>query len=121
MRIYDSNLLIYSFQPTHSFLQAELLQTDSYVSNITKLEVLGYALISKPEKEYFERIFSLVNIVQIDDAVIEEAIKLRQMRKMSMGDSIIAATAKINNFDIHTHNLTDFKWISSINVIDPIQ
>ena len=37
-----------------------------------------------------------------------------------MGDSIIAATAEINNFDIYTHNVNDFKWILGLNVIDPI-
>ena len=120
MKIYDSNLLIYSFQPVHIFLQNDFLRPDVCVSIITKLEVLGYVLISQAEKVYLERLFSLINIVQIDDSVISEAIKLRQIRKMSMGDSIIAATAKINNFDVYTHNVNDFKWISGLNVIDPI-
>ena len=80
MRIYDSNLLIYSFQPAYSFLQADFLQANAYLSNITKLEVLGYQLISQAEKNYFERLFTLTNFLQIDDVIINEAINLRQMR-----------------------------------------
>lgn len=120
MRVYDTNLLIYSFQPMYNFLQANLLQPDVYVSAITKLEVLGYPAISPSEKAYFERLFDLINILPIDDVIIDEAINLRQMRKMSLGDAIIAATAQINNFDIHTHNTSDFKWIRGLNVIDPL-
>lgn len=120
MRIYDSNLLIYSFQPAYSFLQADFLQANAYLSNITKLEVLGYQLISQAEKNYFERLFTLTNFLQIDDVIINEAINLRQMRKMSTGDSIVAATAKIYNLDVYTHNTNDFKWISGLNIIDPL-
>ena len=120
MRLFDSNLLIYSFQPTYSFLQADLLQTDACVSTITQLEVLGYPSISKAEKAYFERLFSLIHVISIDETVIKEAINLRQMRKMSIGDAIIAATAKTQRFDIYTRNVSDFNWIKGLNVVDPL-
>ncbi len=120
MSVYDSNLLIYSFQSAYNFLQSDLLKSDVYVSAITKLEVLGYPLISVAEKAYFERLFSLINILPIDEAIIAEAINLRQMRKMSVGDAIIAATAQVNHFGVYTHNATDFNWIKGLNVIDPI-
>ena len=120
MIVYDTNLLIYSFQPVYGFLQADLLRSDVYVSAITKLEVLGYPSISNAEKAYFERLFALINIIPIDDAVINEAIILRQIRKMSVGDAIIAATAQVKHFDIYTHNTSDFKWIRGLNVVDPL-
>ena len=120
MKLYDTNLLIYFFQPDYDFLQADLLDTNVFVSAITKLEVLGFPSISEPEKAYFERLFQLINILPVDESVIEEAINLRQRRKMSIGDSIIAATAKVKNLDIYTRNTSDFKWITGLRVVDPM-
>ena len=31
MKLYDTNLLIYSFQPDYYFLQADLLESDVFV------------------------------------------------------------------------------------------
>lgn len=120
MRVYDSNLLIYSYQPEFAFLQADLLRPDACVSIISKIEVLGYTSITEPEKAYFEQLFRLINVLPVDDVIIDKAISLRQTRKMSLGDSIVAATTLINNFDIYTHNTPDFKWIRGLNVIDPL-
>jgi toxin FitB len=120
MRLYDTNLLIYSCQPNFTFLQADMLKTDAYISVISKLEVLGFPNITQVEKAYFQRLFTLIKILPIDDAIIDEAISLRQMRKMSLGDSIIAATANINQFNILTRNTRDFQWISNLTVINPL-
>jgi toxin FitB len=120
MRVYDSNLLIYSFQPAYDFLQADLLQPDVCVSIITKLEVLGYPSITEPEKAYFEWLFSLIKVLPIDFEIVDKAINLRQTRKMSLGDSIVAATTLIKNFPIYTHNTVDFKWIRGLTIIDPL-
>ena len=120
MRIYDSNLLIYSFLPEYRFFQADLLKTDAFVSTITKLEVLGFQSISPTEKAYFEKLFSVINILPIDDVIVDKAIDLRQKRKMSVGDALIAATAEVHHADIYTHNVSDFNWISGLKVVDPL-
>lgn len=39
---------------------------------------------------------------------------------MSLGDSIIAATALVNSFELYTHNVADFVGISGLKIIDPI-
>jgi toxin FitB len=120
MRLYDTSLLIYSFQPEFNFLQADLLQPDAYISAISKLEVLGYPSITQAEKKYFQHLFSLINVLSIEDNIINEAIDLRQTRKMSLGDALIAATAKVNNFHIYTRNTRDFQWISDLIVVNPM-
>lgn len=120
MKLFDSNLLIYSFQPAYTFLQADLLQPDVCVSAVSKLEVLGYPSISKSEKAYFEQLFSLIQVIDIDKMTIDAAINLRQMRKMSVGDAIIGATAQLKQMSIHTHNITDFNWIRGLTVVDPL-
>ena len=52
--------------------------------------------------------------------IVEQAIQLRQMRKMSPGDALIAATALYFSVDIYTRNVTDFNWITGLTVVNPI-
>lgn len=62
----------------------------------------------------------MMAIQVIDSSIITRAIQLKQIRRMSVGDAIIAATALVNDFDLYTHNVQDFRWIEGLNVIDPI-
>jgi len=122
MRIFDSNLIIYSYNPEFYFIHEELLKPNTYVSEITKLEVLGYSKITNDEKEFYERLFStIVSIIPIDSIIIDQAIALRQTKKMSLGDSIIAATSLINKYELNTHNVKDFDWIPNLKIFDPLK
>ena len=42
MKIFDSNLIIYSSQEDFEYLKPIIKQPDSYFSEISRLEVLGY-------------------------------------------------------------------------------
>jgi predicted nucleic acid-binding protein len=50
----------------------------------------------------------------------EQAITLRQQRKMSLGDSLIAATALAYEIPLATRTVKDFDWISGLTLINPI-
>ena len=66
MRIFDSNLIFYSYKPEFYFIHEELLKPNTHVSEITKLEVLGYSKITTDEKEFCEKLFStIVTIIPI--------------------------------------------------------
>ena len=54
----------------------------------------------------------------LDDAVISATIQLRQKHKIRLPDSIIAATALTNNLQLITHNLSDFKGIPNLILLD---
>jgi predicted nucleic acid-binding protein len=56
----------------------------------------------------------------INEAVVDKAIELRQQFKMKSNDSIIAATALLNNMDVYTRNVDDFKNISGLTIINPM-
>lgn len=48
---------------------------------------------------------------------IAEAIRLRQQRRRSLGDSIIAATALLHNSPVLTNNVLDFADVDGLQVI----
>ena len=120
MKIFDSNLIIYSSQEDFEYLKPIIKQPDSYFSEISRLEVLGYHKITIADKSYFESLFALINSISVDKSIIETAIDLRQKRKMGVGDSIIAATALLYDYELHTRNISDFNWIVGLKVINPI-
>jgi predicted nucleic acid-binding protein len=48
-------------------------------------------------------------------------INLRQQRKMSLGDALIAATCLEHNEPLATANVDDFKWIAGLDVVNPLE
>ncbi|QKZ14291.1 type II toxin-antitoxin system VapC family toxin [Spirosoma sp. KUDC1026] len=117
--IVDSNVIIYAIQPNRDALLQYLLdRIDAiHVSAITKLEVVGFHRLNDVEKDQFETFFDLIKVVDISAAVISTAIRLRQQRRRSLGDSIIAATALLYNLPVLTHNVADFSTVDGLQII----
>ena len=61
-------------------------------------------------------------VFPLDNDVTQKTIELRRIhKKLKLGDAIIAATALIHNFTLISRNLSDFKNIIGLSVIDPHQ
>jgi toxin FitB len=119
MRLIDSNVLINAADKM-PILKVHLNKKDLYISEISKLEVLGYPDLKQKERLYFESLFLMLDILPIDSDVIEEAINLKRKRKIGACDAIIAATALLYNLELATFNVKDFEKIEGLNVINPI-
>lgn len=117
--IVDSNVIIYSIQPDYESLQDYLLSRvdQLYASAITKLEVVGFSKLNHVERWQLEEFFNNITPLFISDKVISEATRLRQQRKRSLGDSIIAATALLYDRPILTNNTADFEDIAGLQII----
>jgi toxin FitB len=120
MKLVDSNILIYAAQPEQTTLKAMLQGDDVAVSNISRLEVLGYHKITEDQKTFFNAVFSLVHIIEVDNNVINKAIKIRHAKNVKVGDAIIAATALLHSAELITRNVDDFKHLPSINITNPM-
>ncbi len=97
-----------------------LLSTEATVSEISRLETLGYHKITPKDERYFASVFNLSVVLEVDFATIEKAIELRKARKMSVADAIIAATALLHDYELYSHNVKDFNWIEGLRIVDPI-
>ncbi len=120
MYVVDSNLIIYSSQSKFAYLRPMLLRAEATVSEISRLETLGYHKITPRDERYFDSLFALTAVLEIDSVTIDKAIDLRKTRKMSVADAIIAATALLNDYELYSHNVQDFNWIEGLRVVDPI-
>lgn len=117
--LLDSNIVIYSSNADYDFLRQRLAPYDLVVSDISRLEVLGFSRIAELEKRYFNEFFEAVECFIITPQIINHAIMLRQIKKMSLGDAIIASTALLHNLPIMTRNDSDFNWVQGLQVVNP--
>ncbi|MEZ0610228.1 type II toxin-antitoxin system VapC family toxin [Fibrella sp. WM1] len=120
MIIVDSNIIIYAAKAEYAFLRALLIKKGTYLSSISKVEALGFQQITSDDERYLKGLFNTAAVLSIDDYVIDKAVELRQQRKMSLGDAIIAATALLNGFELYTRNTADFTHIPGLTVVNPI-
>ncbi len=82
------------------------------------MEFLGFNQFTAKEKRQAEFFLSFANILPLEDAIVEQAIQIKQAKKMKLPDAIIAATASHYNMELITHNTKDFNGINII-VCDP--
>lgn len=122
MVLLDSNIVIYSTRPESVFdrLREFLLENEQSVSLITYVEVLGYHDLNEQDKASFEIFFNATPTLAITEEIAEQAVRLKQDRKMGLGDAVIAATALEHGLPLVTRNTKDFQWIESLELIDPL-
>jgi toxin FitB len=119
MRLLDSNIIIYATAPENEWLRTWLEAEQFAISQISQIEVLGYHLITPEEIIDLEEFLYSSNIVPVTDGVTKKAIALRQRRKMSLADSIFAATALENDWELVSRNVGDFEWIADLRLVNP--
>jgi len=82
---------------------------------ISKIEVLGYPSVEQETNDFI----TLATVFELDKNVAGKTIELRRQHKIKLPDAIIAATALTNGLDLISRNISDFKNIAGLNVIDP--
>ena len=60
-------------------------------------------------------------MIKISDGILQTAVRLRQQKKMSLGDSLIAATALEHQLTLLTRNESDFDHIAGLKTINPFE
>lgn len=117
--LIDSNIIIYAAQPVNTALRELIARHAPAVSAVSYVEVLGYHRLTKQERQHFEAFFAAASVLPLSHDVVEQAVKLRQLRKMTLGDALIAGTALVHGLTLVTRNADDFKWIAGLTLINP--
>ena len=117
--LVDSNILIYAAQPAHARLRQFMAVHAPAVSAVSYVEVLGYHQLDDEERQYLEAFFRLVRVLPLSQAVLDQAVALRQQRKMSLGDALVAGTALAHGLTLVTRNVENFRWIQGLSLLNP--
>lgn len=120
MYLIDSNILLYSYLPQYEYLKKLFLEESVFVSEISRVEVLGYHKLTREEEVYFTDIFSLIPVISPSQQIFDIAITIRRMYNLKLGDSLIAATALVQDLAIYSRNVKDFEKIANLTCINPI-
>ena len=118
--LLDSDLIIYATRPEYEGLRDLIVREVPSVSVVSKVETLGYPELSEQENRVLEEFFEVAKVLLVSESVVAEAIRLRQQRSMSLGDALIAGTGLSHDVSPATHNTTDFVWIETLEVTDPL-
>jgi predicted nucleic acid-binding protein len=119
--LLDSNVIIYSSKREYAELRRFMAKNVYSVSAVSLIEVLGYHLLATEQHQYLIEFFQAADILRISDAVVIEAVKLRQTKRMGLGDAIVAGTALAHRLALVTRNIGDFSWIQGLDLINPFE
>ena len=120
--VCDSNILIYAAEPGDTLCLPLVQRSDALISSVTRVEVLGFprfGILPQERQISLEAIITSSVEVPLDNDIILRAISLRRLKKMSLGDSLIAATALEYDVPLVTRNDSDFKHITGLVLINP--
>ena len=120
--LLDSNIIIYLQTVQYRKTLEDLFEGNTiYTSHISMVEVLGFRKITPNEIAFFTNFFKHTALLEIDSRVIDNAIQLRQIKQLSLGDALIAATANVHALTLVTANTKDFKKFPELNLINPLE
>jgi hypothetical protein len=117
--LVDSDILIYAAQPGYAQLRRFIADHAPAVSAVSYVEVLGYHQLDDEARQYLAEFFRLAQVVPLSQAVLDQAVALRQQRKMSLGDALVAGTALVHGLPLVTRNVGDFQWIQGLSLLNP--
>ncbi len=119
MILLDTNVFIYIANGTLS--TDIIVKTDIGHASITKIEALGFPTIPANELLLLTSLFNESYNMPLTDTIVDRAVQLRQVKRMSLGDAIVAATALEYDVELWTADIEDFVHIDGIKVVSPLR
>jgi predicted nucleic acid-binding protein len=118
--LIDSNIIIYAAQPNCADLRHFIVENAPVTSAVSYVEVLGFHKLTETDRQHFTDFFAAATVLPITRPILDQAVSLRQIKKMTLGDSLIAATCLVHQLTLVTRNTRDFVWIPGLGVLDPL-
>jgi predicted nucleic acid-binding protein len=121
MYVLDTKAIIYHFkgeQKVEAFILDKFAGREVLVvPTIVVTEFLSYFEADETDVRRLKELLNYVEVSSLTLAIAELAGKLRKQFKMSLGDSVIAATAFSLGASLVTRNVKDFKKVKGLNIV----
>ena len=119
--LLDSNTVIYASQPDARFAVCRqwVEQEQVAISAISRVEVMGFHNLTQTDAEFLATVLRFVPQLPISDAVLDQAVKIRQQFRLKTPDAIVAATALEHGLALITAD-QGFRRVAGLIVIDPL-
>jgi tRNA(fMet)-specific endonuclease VapC len=121
----DTNILVEFYKNNSAIIKEMRLigLNNLAISVITQAE-LYFGAINKTELNKIKKHLTLLRVYSIDTAVSAQFIRLMDTyslsHKLSIPDALIASTALVNQLELYTLNSKDFRFITGLNLYNPV-
>ncbi len=113
-----SDFLNHSFSQNGMSFLSNLIDSNSKISVITKIELLCWKTDSNTEF-WVKEFISKFEVIRIAENVVHNCVNIRRLKKIKTPDAIIAATALTFDYTIITNNTKDFENIEGLKFLNP--
>ncbi len=118
MICFDTNIIIYLANGT---LSEEIISDKPiFYPSVVYIESLGYPKLLSAEELRIKELFQLITEIPLTENIISLASRLKQLRNISLADSIVAATALEHDLELWTANIKDFKDLDNLRLSNPL-
>jgi len=122
--LWDTNTVIYylqqQFPPSaEKFIDSTLPDSQPAISVITEIELLCWKTATEKDLEVLHNFIEDAWIFELEKDIKLKTAELRKAYKIKLPDAIIAATALAYDLTLITRNVSDFKNIDGLNMVNP--
>ena len=121
--LLDTNIVIYflgaSLPSEGMKLLNAIVDKESNISIVTKIETLGFNFKSINEQATIEYFIKGSSVLELNNDIVNATISIRKKYKIKLPDAIIAATSIVYDLVLITRNVSDFKNIDNLKIINP--
>lgn len=88
------------------------------ISVISKIEVLGYNGTAD-EEQILKSFIADSEVLNFSEEIVDSCIQIRKAHRIKLPDSLIAATAIVEDLILITRNTSDFNVVKGLDLINP--
>ena len=122
--LWDTNTVVYYLQqqfPSHAekFIDDILVNDQPSISAITEIELLCWKAATENDLTILQNFIHDALIIELERPIKLKTAEIRRQHRIKLPDSIIAATALHYDLALITRNISDFKTIQGLRIINP--
>lgn len=114
--LLDTNIIIHLLKGNEQVIPL-LNQKEIFVSFVTELELLSYKKITKEEQGIIASLLSDFKIIDINEPIKREAIRLRKKYSLKLPDAIVLASSNFLNIPVISADKMFLKLEEDVKVI----
>ncbi len=122
--IWDTNTVIYylqqQFPPSgEKFMDNLVNEARPVISAITEIELLCWKSATEKDMEVLHNFIDDALVIELEQPIKYKTADIRKKHKLKLPDAIIAATALVYELSLVSRNVSDFRNIDGLQLINP--
>lgn len=122
--LWDTNTVIYYLQqqfppPSEKLMDDLLNEARPAISAISEIELLCWKTATEKDLEILNNFIYDALVIELEQPIKYKTADIRKKHKIKLPDAIIAATSIVYELTLVSRNVSDFKNIEGLQLIDP--